>query len=97
MTEAILDKIRKNCKLCNTYRLFKAQDKSYRLAVENGLEELQQAYTEKFEELRRKSGSTNESVKAAKDNKYFCMDLIPRCRQCDREDPLVANELKQMH
>jgi len=92
----MIEDIRKTCKLCNSYRMFKAHDNSYRKHVEAGLEDLQRGYTSEFEELRRRVGTSDTQVANAKENKYFCMDLIPICRGCDREESRVANELRAL-
>jgi hypothetical protein len=97
MADASIEEIRKNCKFCHSYRHFKAQDTSYRESVEKGLVQLARDYTALFEELRRNPDSSDEDVTTAKQNKYFCMDLIPVCKACDREDPRVANELKKLY
>ncbi|MDO8624798.1 MAG: hypothetical protein Q7R47_01850, partial [Candidatus Diapherotrites archaeon] len=94
--DEFLEETRKNCKLCHTYRHFKAHDSSYRQNVERQLGELARQYTDQFEELRRSPDTADADVTKAKQNKYFCMDLIPICKKCDREEPRVATELKKL-
>ena len=96
MNQSIISAIRKDCRMCCSYRNFKPNDRSYRQQVEERLNQLATEQSADFERLRRQDDSANMDVARAREQKYFFLDLVPVCQQCDRNDALIDRSLNKI-
>lgn len=95
-TEKLVGEIKKNCKMCNTYRLRKPNDFSAKQLVQAHLSELQQHFAERQQFLRRTEDANSYQSQAAQDNRFFCRDLIDECKACDRSVDRINRQIAKL-
>lgn len=92
---ALLDKTKRACRMCYTYKRtdFDRGEKQKALA---DLQGLIQFFGKQFSELRRKEEASGETVQNALQNKRLCMDLLDECSSCGKEFERIAKGLLKL-
>jgi hypothetical protein len=90
--EPLINAVKRNCKMCSTYRNFQPHGKE-RPIVQASLKEIYNYLLGKYNFLKANNGDGKEMVKASED-RHFVLDLIDECNSCGKEIDLVAQKVK---
>ncbi|MFH0954543.1 MAG: hypothetical protein V1777_00355 [Candidatus Micrarchaeota archaeon] len=94
--ESHVAEIKKNCKMCNTYRLRKPGDLSAKTQVQKDLFELQTRFSNRQQFLRRTEDANANQSQMAQDNRFYCRDLIDECKACDRSVDAINRKIGKL-
>ncbi|MCX6798924.1 MAG: hypothetical protein NTW59_02385 [Candidatus Diapherotrites archaeon] len=82
---------KRNCVLCcGRWRLRPVEKEKG--AVQASLRDMVGYFDGKFNDLR-KADASGDDIKAAIENKRFCMDLLEKCQGCNKDVDLVNRHL----
>lgn len=90
--ESLLKSIKKNCRMCSTYKTFNPNGKEKPIVLAS-LKELYNIYKDEYEILRKKEIEAEEIRKSIR-NRRLCLDITDACNSCDKEVPKAQNMSK---
>ena len=91
--DSLTNSIKRNCKMCATYRNFKPSGKE-RPIVQASLKELYSYLMDKYTVLKKDPKVPGKEVVQTADDRRFILDLIDGCNACGKEVDLVNQKIK---